>query len=98
MVCGNTQVLKGAESASLLNIATQKIIVDVLKANDIDTRIATLCQGTGQIVGQEIVDHRDINMVSFTGSTRVGKEIQQGVGNRFGRVLLEYGFIDFSFH
>ena len=92
LVCGNTQVVKGAESASLITIATQKVIVDALDSCGIDPAVATLCQGKGKGGPGEwmTVDDR-IPLVSFTGSTAAGKVISQNVHSRFGRCILELG-------
>jgi betaine-aldehyde dehydrogenase len=47
--------------------------------------------GTGEAAGEPLVEHADVAMISFTGSTRVGKQIAQQVGARVGRVALELG-------
>lgn len=91
MVCGNTQVVKGAETASLVSIATQQIIVDVLRKNALNPGIATLCQGYGADVGEAMLHDENVDLVSFTGSTRAGKRAQQVVNDRFGQTLLELG-------
>lgn len=91
LICGNTQVVKGAESASLVTIATQKIIADVLRNNGMDGAIATLCQASGQHVGEALIRDEKIDLVSFTGSTAVGKHVNQVVASRFGKAILELG-------
>lgn len=47
-----------------------------------------IVQGLGQEAGEPLVDHPDVGVVSFTGSTRVGKIIQQRAGARLARVPL----------
>ena len=47
--------------------------------------------GTGAAAGEPLVEHPDVAMISFTGSTRVGKQIARQVGARVGRVALELG-------
>jgi acyl-CoA reductase-like NAD-dependent aldehyde dehydrogenase len=47
--------------------------------------------GTGPAAGEPLVVHPDVAMISFTGSTRVGKQIAAQVGSRVGRVALELG-------
>lgn len=42
-------------------------------------------------VGVRMVDDKRVPLISFTGSTKVGKIIQQKVGERFGKTLLELG-------
>jgi len=50
LICGNQIIWKGAETSSLVSIATNKIVTDVLKTNGFNS-VATLCQGTGEVVG-----------------------------------------------
>lgn len=91
LICGNTQIIKGAESASLMSVAVQKILVSVFKANDVSTSVATLCQGFGNEIGEKLIHDDRIDLVSFTGSTSVGRHVSNVVGSRFGRTLLELG-------
>ena len=92
LMCGNTQITKGAETASLVTIATQKIIAETMDACGIDPRVATLCQGKGKEGPGEFMtlDPR-IALVSFTGSTNVGQLVSKNVNARFGRCILELG-------
>lgn len=91
LVCGNTQILKGAETASLTSIALQKVILEVLEENNVSRGVATLCQGFGGDIGEQMLHDEKVALVSFTGSTKVGKRVSQVVGSRFGRTLLELG-------
>ena len=91
LVCGNTQILKGAETASLTSIALQKLFVQVLEDNGMSGGVATLCQGRGEDVGELMLHDERVSLVSFTGSTKVGKRVSNVVGSRFGRTLLELG-------
>jgi len=90
MICGNTQVWKTAPTSSLLAVATQKIIADVLERNGQPGAVATLVCG-GNDVGQALVDDKNIDLVSFTGSTQVGGKVAATVAARFGRSILELG-------
>lgn len=91
MVSGNTQIWKGASSTSLVAIAQTKLMNDVLKANGIHGGVATLCQGAGATVGQTLIDDKRLNLISFTGSTQIGKGVASSVAGRFGRAILELG-------
>lgn len=92
LVCGNTQVVKGAETASLTTVATQRILVDVLERCGVDTAVATLCQGRGAGGPGETLARDDrVALVSFTGSTAAGRKVNASVGARFGRTILELG-------
>lgn len=91
MVCGNTQIWKGASSTSLTTIATQKIVTDVLLDNNLPGGIATMCQGTGSVVGQKLIEDKRLKLISFTGSTAIGRNVATTVAGRFGRTILELG-------
>ena len=52
LICGNQLIWKGHETTSLVSIATNRIVVDVLKKNGFNS-VATLCQGTGATVGEK---------------------------------------------
>lgn len=73
MICGNTVLWKAAPTAALSSIATCKIINTVLQANG--------CLGIlGFIIGEKevssnLVNDSRINLVSFTGSTAVGRQV-----------------------
>jgi aldehyde dehydrogenase (NAD+) len=53
--------------------------------------VLNVIHGLGGEAGAALVAHRDVGVVSFTGSTRVGREIQRVAGDRFARVSLELG-------
>ena len=91
MVCGNTQIWKGASSTSLVAIAQTKLMADVLKDNNLPGGIATLCQGAGSTVGQRLIDDHRLKLISFTGSSQIGKTVASNVSARFGRTILELG-------
>lgn len=89
LAVGNTVVWKGAPSTPLVSIATTRIVTEVLKRNNLPTAI-TLCQG-GVDVGKKLVADERVKLVSFTGSTKVGREVGVEVQRRFGKLLLELG-------
>mmetsp|Transcript_19598 Transcript_19598/g.55124 ORF Transcript_19598/g.55124 Transcript_19598/m.55124 type:complete len:534 (-) Transcript_19598:181-1782(-) len=90
LVCGNTQIWKGAPSTNLVSIATQKIMADVLVENGYDGGIATLCCG-GADVGKAMASDGRLPLISFTGSTAIGRDVATTVAGRFGRSILELG-------
>ncbi|XP_012277734.1 putative aldehyde dehydrogenase family 7 member A1 homolog [Orussus abietinus] len=90
MVCGNAIVWKGAPSTPLVSIATTKIVASVLERNGIPGSIASLVCGS-ESVGETLVNDKRVPLISFTGSTKVGKQVALKVQNRFGKVLLELG-------
>uniref|UniRef100_A0A915CHL6 aldehyde dehydrogenase (NAD(+)) n=2 Tax=Parascaris univalens TaxID=6257 RepID=A0A915CHL6_PARUN len=90
LVCGNAVVWKPAPSTPLTAIAITKLIEKVLKANNVPGGLCSLVTGDGN-VGQSLVKDKRVNLVSFTGSTAVGKIVGQQVQARFGKFLLELG-------
>lgn len=90
MITGNMTILKAAPSASLLSIMTTRVIVEVLKKNNCPPGVVTLCCG-GAELGSALAEDKRVNLVSFTGSTKVGRMVQETVVNRFGKCLLELG-------
>ncbi|KRX07720.1 Aldehyde/histidinol dehydrogenase [Pseudocohnilembus persalinus] len=91
MICGDLTLWKGAESTSLVSVAMTKIVADVLEKNNVPPGVLTLVQGTGQEIGEAIIHDPRIALVSFTGSTRIGKRVSEVVNKRFGKTLLELG-------
>jgi aldehyde dehydrogenase (NAD+) len=53
--------------------------------------LATLCIGSGREVGNKMLEDPRVPLVSFTGSTAVGRRVAQTVAGRFGRTILELG-------
>ncbi|ACU04622.1 aldehyde dehydrogenase family protein [Pedobacter heparinus] len=88
-VCGNVCVWKPSSKTPLCAIACQHIVAKVLKANDLPEGISNLV--TGNACGTLINEDKRIPLISFTGSTRVGKVVSATVAGRFGRSILELG-------
>jgi aldehyde dehydrogenase family 7 protein A1 len=81
---------KPAETACLSTIATAKIICGVLKKNGWNNIMTVAC-GTGQDVGEALVKDPRVPLVSFTGSTKIGRHVSAEVHRRFGKTILELG-------
>jgi aldehyde dehydrogenase family 7 protein A1 len=90
LVCGNTVLWKGAPSTNLTTLATQNIIQKVLARNRLPPAICTAITG-GADVGEAIAKDKRVPLVSFTGSTHVGKIVATHVAARLGRSILELG-------
>lgn len=90
LVCGNSVVWKPAPSTSLIAVAITKLMTEVLARNGIDPALCTLICG-GAEVGNALAESRQVDLLSFTGSTPVGRIVSQKVQSRFGRFLLECG-------
>ncbi|GMF17679.1 unnamed protein product [Phytophthora lilii] len=91
LVCGNTQIWKPSESLSLTSVACTKIIADVLERNGHLGAIASLICGSGAEVGEAMLHDKSMELISFTGSTKVGRHVNEVVSSRFGKTILELG-------
>jgi aldehyde dehydrogenase (NAD+) len=90
-VCGDPVVWKPSSKTPLCAIACQNIIREVLKANNIPDGVSCVVVGRGASVGERILADTRLNLISATGSTKMGKRIGQVVGGRLGRTILELG-------
>lgn len=90
LICGDQIVWKGAQTVSMVTVATGKIIVDVLKQHGFHS-VVTVITGDGSNVGNAMVQDPRVPLVSFTGSTGVGRGISSDVHRRFGKTILELG-------
>ncbi|HYD10712.1 MAG TPA: aldehyde dehydrogenase family protein, partial [Acidimicrobiales bacterium] len=87
MAAGCTVVLKPSEVAPLDAFILAEVVNDV----GLPAGVFNLVTGTGAEVGAAISKHPDIDMVSFTGSTRAGKQIAEAAAATLKRVALELG-------
>jgi len=87
LVCGNTVVFKPASDTPL----TATTFVEVLLEAGVPPKAINLVHGSGSAVGEPLVAHPDVNLVSFTGSTAVGKAISRSASDTLKRVSLELG-------
>jgi aldehyde dehydrogenase (NAD+) len=89
-VCGDPVVWKPAEATPLSAIAVQKIAERVMRDHDAEGLFG-LVIGTGPTVGERLLQDRRLPLISFTGSTAVGRHVARTVSERFGRTILELG-------
>lgn len=89
-ICGDVCVWKPSEKTPLCGVACQKIIVDVLKENNLPEGISCLINGDYQ-VGEMMTKDERIPLISATGSIRMGKIVAKEVAGRLGKSLLELG-------
>ena len=87
LVCGNTVVLKPAEDTPHTAIK----LFELLEQAGVPAGVVNLVHGRGEEVGAALVRHRDVKLVSFTGSAAVGREIAAVCGQHLKRVALELG-------
>jgi len=87
LICGNAAVLKAAEDTP----ATAWIFGEIAQEAGLPPGVLNIIQGYGEQAGAPLVEHPDVGVISFTGSTKVGRFIQQTAGPRFARISLELG-------
>jgi aldehyde dehydrogenase (NAD+) len=87
LAAGCTVVLKPSEVAPLNAFVLAEIIDDI----GLPAGVFNLVTGTGDVVGEAMSAHPDIDMISFTGSTRAGKRISEVAASTVKRVTLELG-------
>ncbi|MEM7654779.1 MAG: aldehyde dehydrogenase [Bacteroidota bacterium] len=87
LAAGNTAVAKPSEVTPLTGYLLSEICADI----GLPAGVLNIVHGTGPAVGEAIVSHPGIGMVSFTGSTKVGQRIAQVTAPMFKKVSLEMG-------
>ncbi len=84
---GNTVVLKPATYTP----ATTMALAEILAESEVPPGVVNVIPGAGASVGEAMVTHPDVDKVSFTGSTEVGRRIMQLASSTIKRVTLELG-------
>ncbi|MFI6271542.1 aldehyde dehydrogenase family protein [Micromonospora zamorensis] len=87
LLAGNTMVFKPSENAPL----TARLLADAAAEAGVPAGVFNVVYGTGATVGEAISAHPDIDMISFTGSTRAGQRISSVAAATVKRVALELG-------
>lgn len=87
LICGNTVVLKPAEDTPY----TANKLCEILQQAGVPPGVVNLVQGRGEEVGAALVRHPDVQLVSFTGSAAVGRDVAAACGQSLKRVSLELG-------
>lgn len=87
LAAGCTVVLKPSEVAPL----TAFILAEVMDNAGLPDGVFNLVCGTGPVVGEALARHPEIDMISFTGSTRAGKRVSELAAATVKRVALELG-------
>ncbi|MFL6125218.1 aldehyde dehydrogenase family protein [Actinophytocola sp.] len=86
LACGNTVVLKPAETTPL----TALVLAEIIQQAELPPGVVNILPGAGD-VGAELVGHPGVDKVAFTGSTEVGKLIQRTLAGRGKKLTLELG-------
>lgn len=87
LICGNGAVLKAAEDTPI----TAWLFAAIALEAGLPSGILSVVQGLGIEAGAPLVEHPQVAVLSFTGSTAVGKQIGVAAGKRMARVSLELG-------
>jgi len=88
-ICGDVVIWKPSSKVPLCGIACQNIIKTVLQRNNVSEGVSCLVTGneSGDLINKDV----RIPLVSFTGSTRIGRHVSKTVAERFGNTILELG-------
>jgi aldehyde dehydrogenase (NAD+) len=86
LACGNTVVLKPAETTPLTALA----FADICRQADLPPGVVNIVTGAGD-TGRALVEHPGVDKVAFTGSTEVGRQIARSVAGTRKKVTLELG-------
>ncbi len=89
-VCGDPVLWKPSSEVPLCGIAVQHITNRVLADHGL-TGIFNLVIGSGREVGELMLNDPRLPLISFTGSTHIGRHVSETVARRFGRAILELG-------
>ncbi|MCS6880669.1 MAG: aldehyde dehydrogenase family protein [Oscillochloridaceae bacterium] len=87
LVCGNTVVIKPGEDAS---VSTYNLVECLVEAG-VPPGVVNIVTGFGPSAGQPLVEHPDVPVISFTGSTEVGRLVYELGARQLKRVSLEMG-------
>ncbi len=88
--CGDTTVWKPSSDTPLTALAVQHICNRVMADHGLQG-IFNLTIGRGAVVGERMINDERLPLISFTGSTQMGRRVSEAVARRFGRTILELG-------
>ncbi|HEU4588758.1 MAG TPA: aldehyde dehydrogenase family protein [Gemmatimonadales bacterium] len=87
LLCGNAVILKPSEDVP----HTAHTLVEILLEAGLPPEVIQLVHGRGERVGKALVEHPDVGVISFTGSTETGALIGETCGRMHKRLSLEMG-------
>lgn len=91
LIAGNVCIWKPASSTPFTAVACQKILQKVLRLNNAPGAISTLITGSGSKIGKAMCDDKRLPLISYTGSSKIGRLIGEKVASRMGKTILELG-------
>jgi aldehyde dehydrogenase (NAD+) len=89
-VCGDTVIWKPSSDTPLTAIAVQHICNRVMERHGVPG-VFNLVVGPGRTVGERLINDKRVPLISFTGSTKMGRHVAETTARRFGRSILELG-------
>lgn len=89
-VCGDPLIWKPSSQTPLTAIAVQNICNQIMADHGLEG-IFSLAIGSGRDVGELLLNDDRVKLISFTGSTKIGRHVSETVARRFGRTILELG-------
>jgi L-aminoadipate-semialdehyde dehydrogenase len=90
-IAGDVVIWKPSSKTPISAVATQKIMEEVLRENDVPEGVFNLVIAKSSVLGDNFLEDRRIPLFSVTGSTAVGKRVARIVGDRLGKTILELG-------
>ncbi|GJM08545.1 MAG: aldehyde dehydrogenase [Lysobacteraceae bacterium] len=90
-ICGNATVWKPSPKTPLCALAVQNICNEALEAHGYPPIFMTFIGGEDNELSVKFVDDKRVNLMSFTGSSAIGRKVGERVAARMGRSLLELG-------
>ncbi|MDH4156331.1 MAG: aldehyde dehydrogenase family protein [candidate division Zixibacteria bacterium] len=87
LICGNTVVIKPATDTPLSVIH----LAEVCEEEGLPPGVFNVVTGSGSAVGSPLINHKDVRVISFTGSTEVGRKVSEGCAPSFKHCCLEMG-------
>lgn len=87
LLCGNAVILKPAEDVP----HTATVLVEILLEAGLPPEVIQLVHGHGEVVGKALVEHPEVPVISFTGSTETGRFVGETCGRMHKRLSLEMG-------
>ncbi len=91
-ICGNVNIWKPSHSTALCGVAVQKIINEALEGMDLPPVFFLINGSPGSHeLAEAFVNDKRVNLVSFTGSTWVGRGVGERLASRMGKCILELG-------
>src|SRR5687768_14727010 len=87
LLCGNSVILKPAEDVP----HTGTVLVEILLEAGLPPEVIQLVHGRGETVGAALVEHPEVPVISFTGSTETGRVVGETCGRMHKRLSLEMG-------